>query len=67
MFLIFKVYLEVYQVVKRGTEYHGCGEEYNVEIGKQYHLYYLCCWKEYQLGKRGRGLNFWEEYQYFKK
>ena len=22
---------EEYQVVKRGMEYHGCGEEYNVE------------------------------------
>ena len=33
---------EDYQVVKRGREYHGCGDEYNVKKGegKQYHLPY---------------------------
>ena len=33
---------EKYQVVKGGREYHGCGEEYNVEkrSGEQYHLPY---------------------------
>jgi len=27
---------EEYQVVKRGREYHGCGEGYNVKKGKVY-------------------------------
>ena len=31
---------EEYQVVKRGREYQGCGEEYNGENGNQYHLPY---------------------------
>ena len=34
---------EEYQVVKRGREYYGCGEKYNVDKfgkGKQYHLSY---------------------------
>ena len=31
---------EEYKVAKRGREYHGCGEEYNVEKGRQYHLLY---------------------------
>ena len=26
---------EEYQVVKRGREYHGCGEEYNIEKRKR--------------------------------
>ena len=39
--------------MKRGKEYHGCGEEYNVGEGKQYHLpYNINAGKNI---KRGRG------------
>ena len=31
---LFKSVGEEYQVVKRGREFHGCGEEYNVTRGK---------------------------------
>ena len=31
--VFFRFVGEDYQVVKMGREYHGCGEEYNVEIG----------------------------------
>ena len=31
---------EEYQVVKRGMEYHVCGEEYNLGKGNKYYLYY---------------------------
>ena len=53
-----QIFWEEYQVVKRGREYHGCGEEYNVEKegkGKQYHitLNIEAVGEEYQLGKRG--------------
>ena len=40
---VYEVCWEEFQVVKRGREYHGCGEENNMgkkERGKQYHLTY---------------------------
>ena len=63
---------EKYQVVKRGREYHGCGEEYNVEKkrkGKQYHLSYNI-WafgKNIKWEKREGDGNFGEENQDLKK
>ena len=49
---------EEYQVLKRGMEYSGCGEEYYVGKGKQYHLPFniKAAGKYiYQVGKKGRG------------
>ena len=46
--------------------YYGCGEEYNVKKGKQYHLPYNI----QAVGKNikwGRGREFWEEYKDFRK
>ena len=37
---------------ERGSEYHVCGEEYQVvQRGREYHV---CCEEEYQVVKRGR-------------
>ena len=48
---------EEYQVVKRGREYHGYGEECNVGKGKPYHRIYIFE-AIFQVGKRGRRLKF---------
>ena len=46
--------------MKRGKEYHGWGEEYNVEKkgkGKQYHLFYdiKAVGKNIKVGEEGNG------------
>ena len=60
---------EEYQVVKRGREYYGCGEEYNVKKGKQYlRPYNKKAVRKNFKGGRGEGNgNFTEENQDFKK
>ena len=51
----------------RGREYHGHGEEYNVEEGKEEaissSLKYQGCWEEYKVGKEDENLG--EENQDF--
>ena len=51
------------QVVMRGRENHGCGEEYNVEKRERgsniiFPLTYIGCWEEYQVVKRGKVQTF---------
>ena len=62
---------EEYQVVKRKREYHGCGEEYNMEKGKgeakSFSLKYWGSWEEYQMGKRWWEQEFLGRKQDFKK
>ena len=61
-FLLIKSGGEEYQVVKRGSKYHSCGEEYNVEKkerGSNIVLpKYYDCLDEYQVGKMGMLLKF---------
>ena len=75
----YQVCWEEYQEVKRGREYHGCEEEYNMEKrerGKQYHLPYniegvgkKIKWRKEDehrnFGKENQDLKTWggEEYQ----
>ena len=47
---------EEYQVVKRGGENHGCGEEYKVEKRERvsnilFPLILICGWEKYEVGK----------------
>ena len=57
--------------VKKGREYHGRGEEYNLEKGKEkaYHLPYnvKAVGKNIKWGKGGRGRKFWVRKSKFKK
>ena len=50
---------EEYQNVKRGREYHGCGEVYKHRKGKQYHLPYdiKAVGKNTKWGRGKGGLN----------
>ena len=58
---------EEYQVVKWVKEYQGCGEEYNVKKGKQYHLFYdIEAVGKIIIGKRGKGRTFWGRKSKFK-
>ena len=56
---------EEYQVVMRGMEYHGCGEDYNVEKREKgsnvIFPIILRLWRRIsrQVGKRGRLRKFW--------